>query len=142
MGIAVSQGFTIGVIPVLQGGLLPFGTPHIVEFLLAFLMSIKFLVAGGQFILFSWYRFLPRGSLVFYILFYYPSYIMFAFNIVLALTLPQTSMAVGMLALCLVAALIGLLPHLGSQGSPALTIAGSSFVGLSFIILGVLNLAV
>lgn len=67
---------------------------------------------------------------------------MFAFNIVLALTLPQTSMAVGMLALCLVAALIGLLPHLGSQGSPALTIAGSSFVGLSFIILGVLNLAV
>lgn len=45
-----------------------------------------------------------------------------------ALTLLMGGLGVGLLALA---------PHLGAQSSPALTLAGSSFVGLALILLGV-----
>lgn len=42
--------------------------------------------------------------------------------------------------LMLVVAAFALTPHLGAQASPSLTLAGSSFVGLSFLAVAVLNL--
>lgn len=131
----------------LNGGFLNFLTPldpsatsqGLVEALLAIVLAFKFLVGGGQFILLAWYRFLPANGLVFYLLFYYPAHLLLGTTFFAGFFLPAAVVGVGFAVGGLGLALLALLPSLGAQTSPALTLGGSSFVGLSFLAVALLN---
>lgn len=137
MGLGLLNGVTLGPIPTL--GLNAVGSGS-AEFLLAMALILKFLIGSGQFILFSWYKLLPKDSLIFYLLFYYPMHLILGVSIFLGLVLPKTTLALGITLVGLGLSLLNILPYLGFQSSPALTLAGSSFVGLSMIILALFNI--
>jgi len=103
-------------------------------------LLFKFLMGGGQFLLLAWYRFLPSNGLIFYLFFYYPAHLVVGTTFFLGLFISPASSALGVVLASLVIAAAALLPHLGSQTSPTLTLAGSSFVGLSFLALALFNL--
>ena len=105
--------------------------------LVAVVISFKFLVGGGQFLLMAWYRYLPPEALVFYLTFYYPAHLLVGLAVLVGLSLAHLQGALAVVLVGLGGGLLALAPHLGVQSSPALTLAGSSFVGLALIILGV-----
>jgi hypothetical protein len=105
--------------------------------LVAVVISFKFLVGGGQFLLMAWYRYLPPEALVFYLTFYYPAHLLVGLAVLVGLSLAHLQAALSLLLVGLGGGLLALAPHLGVQSSPALTLAGSSFVGLALIFLGV-----
>lgn len=111
------------------------------EALFVFVLLFKFLMGGGQFLLLAWYRFLPTSGLVFYLFFYYPAHLVVGTTFFLGAFIAPLFTALGLVIASLLVAAICLLPHLGAQTSPALTLAGSSFIGLSFIAVSMLNLA-
>jgi len=106
--------------------------------LLSVVISLKFLVGGGQFLLMAWYRYLTPAALGFYLTFYYPAHLLAGLGVLVGLSLAHLQAAVGVVLASLGLGLLALAPHLGVQSSPALTLAGSSFVGLALILLGVL----
>lgn len=106
--------------------------------LLSVVVSLKFLVGGGQFLLMAWYRYLTPAALGFYLTFYYPAHLLAGLGVLVGLSLAHLHAAVGVILASLGFGLLALAPHLGVQASPALTLAGSSFVGLALILLGVL----
>lgn len=110
------------------------------EALFTLVFLFKFLMGGGQFLLLTWYRFLPPAGLVFYLFFYYPAHLIVGTTFFLGFFVGSASVALGVILLSLTVAALSLLPHLGAQTSPALTLAGSSFVGLSFLVIAMLNL--
>lgn len=109
---------------------------------LTLVLLLKFLMGGGQFLLLAWYRFLPSTGLIFYLFFYYPAHLIVGTTFFLGFFLSSLSIALGLVIAMLVAAALALLPHLGAQASPSLTLAGSSFVGLSFLAIAMLNVPV
>ena len=110
------------------------------EALFTLVLCLKFLMGGGQFLLLAWYRFLPQSGLVFYLFFYYPAHLLVGTTFLLGFLLSPLSIAIGILVLILVGVAFALLPHLGAQASPALTLGGSSFIALAFLAVAMLNL--
>jgi hypothetical protein len=106
--------------------------------LVGVVVSLKFLVGGGQFLLMAWYRYLPPGALSFYLTFYYPAHLLLGLGVLVGLSLAHLQAATTIVLGGLGLGLLSLAPHLGVQSSPALTLAGSSFVGLALVILGAL----
>ena len=98
-------------------------------------------MGGGQFLLLAWYKFLPVDGLVFYLFFYYPAHLLIGATMFAGFFIPAISFSFSVFAALLVITTLGLLPHLGVQTSPVLTLAGSSFIGLSLVILALFNLA-
>jgi hypothetical protein len=105
---------------------------------LAAVLSLKFLVGGGQFLLMAWYRYLPPEALTFYLSFYYPAHLLAGLGVLVGLSLPHLQAAAALVGVGLGVGLVSLVPHLGAQNSPALTLAGSSFVGLALVALALL----
>ena len=109
--------------------------------LLALVFTFKFLMGGGQFLLLAWYRFLPGEGLGFYLVFYYPLHLLVGANVLVGFLLPALTLGLVIVVGGAGLALLNLLPHLGAQTSPALTLGGSSFVGLALLGLALLQLA-
>lgn len=135
----------------LGGGLVNFGCPlglaaHegglavMRDALLALVFTFKFLMGGGQFLLLAWYRFLPGEGLGFYLIFYYPLHLLVGANVLVGFLLPALSLGLVIVVGGAGLALLNLLPHLGAQSSPALTLGGSSFIGLALLGLALLQL--
>ena len=103
------------------------------------MISLKFLVGGGQFLLMAWYRYLPPEALAFYLTFYYPAHLTVGLAVLAGLALAHLQAALAVITGGLGLGLLFLVPHLGVQSSPALTLAGSSFVGLAFVTLGMIS---
>ncbi len=112
------------------------------EAALALVLVLKFLMGGGQFLLLAWYKYLPPSGLVFYLFFYYPAHLLVGTTFFLGFFLAPLAFALAVIITALIVAAFALLPHLGAQTSPSLTLGGSSFVGLSFLAIALLNLAV
>lgn len=106
--------------------------------LLALVLSLKFLVGGGQFLLMAWYRYLPPESLAVYLVFYYPAHLTVGLSVLVGLSLAFLQASLSLILLGLGLALLALVPHVGAQTSPAATLAGSSFVGLALIVVATL----
>ena len=86
----------------------------------------------------AWYRYLPPAALAFYLSFYYPAHLLVGLGVLIGLPLAHLQAAAAAALGGLGVGLLSLAPHLGAQSSPALTLAGSSFVGLALTLLGVL----
>lgn len=136
----------------LEGGAINFLAPfnlgdsnkayfNISDGLLTLVLLFKFLMGGGQFLLLAWYKFLPVDGLVFYLFFYYPAHLLVGITMFSGFFVPAISFSFGVFAALLIIAILSLLPHLGVQTSPVLTLAGSSFIGLSLVVLALFNLS-
>jgi len=77
---------------------------------------------------------------VFYLFFYYPAHLLLGVAMFAGFFVPALATSASVLLLLILIATIGLLPHLGVQTSPALTLAGSSFIGLSLLAMALINL--
>jgi hypothetical protein len=111
------------------------------EALFVFVLLFKFLMGSGQFLLLTWYRFLPTEGLVFYLFFYYPAQLVVGTTFFVSFFISALSASLGILVAILFGAALSLASTLGTQTSPALTLAGSSFVGLSLLGLALLNIS-
>ena len=142
IGLVALEGGTLSYVgPLSLGGL---GRPYTGagEALLVFVLLFKFLMGGGQFLLLAWYRFLPTGGLVFYLFFYYPAHLIVGTTFFLGVIMSPLSISLAIMVGSLLITAVCLLPHLGAQASPALTLAGSSFIGLSFLAVAMINIPI
>lgn len=135
IGLTTLEGNSVNFLMPAMLALLPQDEASLGSALFALVFVFKFLIGGGQFLLLAWYRFLPSNGLVFYLLFYYPSHLFISTTFFASFFLGSCIYSLGFLLCLLVLTSVTLLPHLGSQTSPALTLAGSSFIGLSFLVL-------
>lgn len=110
------------------------------EALFTFVLLFKFLMGSGQFLLLTWYRFLPMEALTFYLFFYYPAQLLIGTTFFVGYFLNALTLSAAVLLTIIFIAALSLMANLGSQTSPALTLAGSSFIGLSFLAMALLNL--
>lgn len=139
LGLTTLEGGSINFMG--TKGLTDTGRPFIgvSEAILTLVLLLKFLMGGGQFLLLAWYKFLPPGGLVFYLFFYYPAHLLVGTTFFVGFFLNSLAPCLIILLVILVITAFALLPHLGAQASPALTLAGSSFIGLSFLAIALLN---
>ncbi len=139
LGLTTLEGGVINFMGV--KGLTGTGKPFvgISEAVLTLVLLLKFLMGGGQFLLLSWYRFLPPSGLVFYLFFYYPAHLLVGTTFFVGFFLSSLAVCLALMIAILTVTAFALLPHLGAQTSPALTLAGSSFIGLSFLAIALFN---